>query len=98
MGKNYKNYRESLKELNLETLEKRRNNLCLKFAKNCLKNDKVKDLFPKNNTKHEMKKRRTEKYLIKRIRTERYKASAIPNMVKLLNKYEKRKKQFLKDC
>ena len=94
MGKNYKKYRESLKDLNLETLEKRRNNLCLQFAKKCLKNEKVKELFPKNNTKHEMKKRKTEKYLVKRIRTERYKASAIPNMIKLLNKHEKRKNNF----
>ena len=98
MGKNYKNYRKSLEDLNLETLEKRRTNLCLQFAKNCLKNEKVKDLFPKNNTKHKMEKRKKEKYLVKRIRTERYQASAIPNMIKLLNRFEEKKKQFIEDC
>ena len=39
-------YNEALKVLKLETLNKRRTNLCLRFAKNCLKNEKMKDLFP----------------------------------------------------
>ena len=58
MGKQYINYKNSLKELNLETLEKRRETLCLKFAKNCLKNEKLKDMFPLKKIKHEMKQGR----------------------------------------
>ena len=57
MGNNFQTYKNALKELNLETLEKRREILCLKFAKNCLKNDKVKDMFPIKKSKHKMKKR-----------------------------------------
>ena len=40
MGSRYESFAKSLKALNLETLEKRRETLCLKFAKNCLKNEK----------------------------------------------------------
>ena len=86
MGKNYTTYREGLKCLNLETLEKRRDSLCLKFAKGCLKNEKVKDMFPVKIYQHKMRKRKNEKYLVKKINTERYKRSAIPFMVTLLNR------------
>ena len=68
MGNNYTNYQNALKELNLETLEKRRKQLCFKFAKNCLKNDKVKDLFPIHESKHKMKKRTQKKYKTNRIK------------------------------
>ena len=50
------NYKNSLKESNLETLEKRRETLCLKFAQNCLKNEKLKDMFPLKKSKYKMKK------------------------------------------
>ena len=86
MGKNYTNYKEGLKCLNLETLEKRRDKLCLKFAKGCLKNEKVKDIFPVKKKLHDMKLRQNEKFLVKKINTERYKKSAIPYMVQLLNR------------
>ena len=42
MGRNYKNYSLSLKALQLDTLKKRRDILSLRFAKNCLKNEKMK--------------------------------------------------------
>ena len=87
MGKNYKNYKNGLKDLNLETLEKRRENLCLKFAKECLKNEKLKNMFVINKSKHDMKKRKKEKFKVKNIRTERYRKSALPYMTNLLNKY-----------
>ena len=86
MGKNYTTYKEGLKCLNLETLEKRRESLCLKFAKGCLKNEKVKDMFPVKINQHKMRKRKNEKYSVKKINTERYKRSAIPFMVTLLNR------------
>ena len=87
MGKNYKNYKNGLKDLNLETLEKIRENLCLKFAKECLKNEKLKNMFVINKSKHDMKKRKKEKFKVKNIRTERYRKSALPYMTYLLNKY-----------
>ena len=40
MGKNDKNYTHSLRELKLDSLEKRRELLSLRFAKSCLRNEK----------------------------------------------------------
>ena len=85
MGKSYTTYKNGLKELNIESLENRRKFLCLKFAKNCLKNEKLKDMFKYKNTKHLMKKRKEEKYEIKFAKTKRYKQSSLPYMTKLLN-------------
>ena len=50
----YKNYDNALLLLNLDTLEKRRQDLCLKFAKTGIKNDTLSDLFPMNEKKHKM--------------------------------------------
>ena len=97
MGKDFKNYKTALKDLNLETLEQRRNNLCLKFAKSCLKNEKVKNLFPLNRNEHKMEKRSKEKYKVMKIKTNRYKKSAIPHMVNLLNSHEKKKIKHLSE-
>ena len=97
MGKQFINYKNSLKELNLETLEKRRETLCLKFAKNCLKNEKLKDMFPLKKIKHKMKKRNENKYEMKKNRTKRLEMSALPYMRKLLNDENRRKTEFLKN-
>ena len=92
MGKKYLSYKNGLKNLNLENLTDRREKLCLKFAKNCLKNEKVRNMFPKNITKHTMKKRKTQRFKTRLAKTKRFKKSAIPYMVRLLNKdYENRK-------
>ena len=93
LGQNYSSYKNGLKELNLENLNKRREEICLKFAKNCLKNEKVNNMFPKTKTKHRMKKRKQRKFKTKKIKTDRYKRSAVPYMTNLLNEdYEARKK------
>ena len=81
----YVNYKQALKLVDLESLHARRERLCLKFAKKCLKIENLKKLFPLREVKHEMKKRNTEKYLIKHINTERYMKSAIPAMQRALN-------------
>ena len=52
LGEKYSNHKNGLKVLRLETLAKRREKLCLKFAKNCLQNDKVKNMFPRTKNKH----------------------------------------------
>ena len=44
----YTSYSEALEELDLETLFQRRNSLCLKFAKKCLKHENTADMFPLN--------------------------------------------------
>ena len=91
----YEDYHSALKLLNLDTLFKRREKLCLRFAKKCLKIENFKKLFPVRKSRHEMHKRKTEKYLIKNIETERYKKSAIPAMQKLLNDDEKKMRSLL---
>ena len=46
MGAIYTNYSDRLEDLNLANLEKR-DNLCLRFAKNRLKTEKVKGILKK---------------------------------------------------
>ena len=94
MGKNYKNYSHSLNALNLASLNKRRRNLCLRFAKNCLRNEKMKNLFPIRKSKHSMKKRNERKFQSKIINSKRYEKSALPFMTKLLNHEEELKRKI----
>ena len=97
MGNNYSSYKNGLKDLKLDTLEKRRDFLCLKFAKNCLNNEKMKALFPLNKTKHHMKKRKVFKFQLKKIKTKRWNRSALPHMTRLLNDENQRKNKILKN-
>ena len=97
MGKSYTNYKEGLKELKLDTLEKRRTILSLRFAKKCLKNEKLKTLFPLNKSKHNMKKRNKRKYQTRKIKTKRLENSAIPYMTKLLNIEESKKQKIIEN-
>ena len=85
LKKKYTNYKNGLKLLNIETLEKRRELLCLRFAKRCVENEKVKNFFPKSNSSHKMKKRILKKFKVNKANTVRYKKSAIPYMQKLMN-------------
>ena len=48
-GKQYKTYEEALEKIDLQPLNERRDELCLNFAKKCLKNDKMKNLFREGN-------------------------------------------------
>ena len=97
MGKDYTDYKNSLNVLGLQTLEERRKFLCLTFSKKCLRNDKVKDLFKLNKTKHQMKKRKTYKYEMVRAKTKRYKQSSLPYMTKLLNEENELKRKIMKN-
>ena len=75
----------NLKDTNLDSLKIRREELCLKFARKCLKNERTKQMFPLRITKHSMKMREEEKYFVQHAKTERLKKSAIPYMQRLLN-------------
>ena len=74
-----------MKMLKLDTLEERRKLFCLRFAKGCLKNEKVKNVFPRKVNNHEMNRRNAEKYKVSRAKTKQYNCFAIPYMQKLLN-------------
>ena len=85
LGNSYSSYKNGLDKLNIQTLSERREQICFRFAKKSLKNDKARSMFQKSKTEHCMKKRKTQKYKIRLAKTKRFKKSAIPYMVKLLN-------------
>ena len=90
LGEEYGSYSEALKKTNLETLDKRRNKLCLKFARKCEKNPKFKHWF---KLKPEKQFRiQGDKYFPTFARTERLKRSPISYLTDLLNEYYKMKK------
>ena len=67
--------------------------MCLKSAKQCLKLEKMKHFFTRNQKSHVMEVRCTEFYKVVKTRTERFRKSAIPFMVKMLNDCQKKKKE-----
>ena len=83
---NYENYNNALKRLNIPTLESRRDLICLRFAKNCRNNNKMKYLFLINSVKHKHSLRRTQKFHVQKANTERFEKSLIIYMQKLLNR------------
>ena len=89
----YKSYENALKLLDLETLKERRSILSLKFAKKCLKNPKMKNLFPPSKNKHEMTKRNPEHFQVFHANTDRLRNSAIIHMQKQLNQEVTRRKK-----
>ena len=90
----YEGYDNALKSLRLEKLKDRRESLCLSFAKKCLRNEKLKSMFPLNRNKRSL--RNQNNYLVKFAATERYRKSAIPHMQNLLNEHEKVKAKLVR--
>ena len=95
-GKPYDSYTQTLKDLDMMRLSERRDIICLKFAKNSLKLESFKKLFPVHKNFHGMATRQHEKYKIVRSFSKRYAVSAIPSMQRLLNKEYKKQKDALK--
>ena len=81
----YKSYNQALRTLEIESLETRRQELCLNFAKKATKHPRFQHLFPKNNKTHTMKTRNPKKFQVTRAFTERLKRSPIIYMQTLLN-------------
>ena len=71
LRENYKDYKSALKDLHLESLAERREKLCQRFAKKCLKLQKFKILFPENKKLHCMNKRKRRKFYENKANTER---------------------------
>ena len=86
----------ALEVLDLQSLDDRRESLCLKFAKKCLQVKKFQSMFPKRRQVHSMKKRKNEKFVMRRSLTGRHQNSAIPYMQRLLNRVEAEKSQICK--
>ena len=87
-------YERSLKILNIESLQDRRERLSLNFAKKCLNHEKFSEMFPKNLSK--IKSRGKERYHVNMAKTERYKHSAMPFLQRKLNESLKVEKEQLK--
>ena len=92
LQREYSTYESALEENDLDTLNVRREKLCLNFAKKCLKNPHTKDLFPVN-PKHNCDRDRLEnhakffheQYQVNFANTERFRKSPIIHMQHLLN-------------
>ena len=80
----YTTYLDALDVLGLETLVARRNQLCVNFAKKCIKHPKVADMFPLNMAKDHNTRAR-EIFYVQPAKTSRLKNSAIPQMQRALN-------------
>ena len=90
---NYISYENALNVLELETLKDRRERLMLTFAQKCLKNPKMKHLFPPSTSTHPMEIRSHEHFQVLYANTERFKNSSIIYMQNLLNNEIKRRKE-----
>ena len=80
----YTTYESALDTLQLENLTERRETLCLTFARQCLKYEKTKEMFPLN-TESDINLRNSEKFIINFASTARLQKCAIPIMQRLLN-------------
>ena len=85
LEENYSTYLNSLQALGLETLENRRRNLTLNFAKTSLADGHFSDLIKRKLNKNGPKTRKKELYKITFANTQRYKNSPSLNMQGLLN-------------
>ena len=88
LGNRYKSYQQALSELDIETLDNRRENRCIRFARKCVKNEKTARMFPLKEKTHAMQTRKTEKYEVIKANTDRLKDFALIYMQNLLNKHE----------
>ena len=84
LGKSYISYTNALQLTTLESLENRRESLCLKFARSTIKNPKFKHWFEEDVKIIET--RRLKKNLKDvQTRTKRFRESTIPYLTQLLN-------------
>ena len=92
----FQSYARSLKILKMESLQDRRERLSLNFAKKCLKQNEMSDMFPKHLNHSNIAVRNFERYHVNHARTERYKNSAIPFLQRKLNDDIKMERERLK--
>ena len=88
LGNSYRSYDQALSFMDLETLEHRRKNICLKFAKKCVTNNRFKHWFPKRPSNST---RSTDIYIAPSGQTKRYLTSSIPHLINILNENEMKK-------
>ena len=96
LRKEYKSYESAQIILQLDSLEERRKQLCVKFATKCTEHPKLKNMFPLKTKRLTNITRKSDKFITTKAHTERLKSSAIPYMENLLNKEEVKKKLYNK--
>jgi len=96
LGEDYSSYRVALKLLNLDSLESRRNKLCLNFVIKAEKHPKFKSWFtltnPKLNTRKDKFKNK-DRYLNVNAKHSRLAKSPLGFLTKMLNDYYKKKSE-----
>ena len=90
LDSDYSGYQNALCSLKLQSLHERREFLCLKFAKACVKHPKVSELFPLNPDVTPNIRNR-EKFFVEPTRTDRLLHSTIPQLQRALNRNARRK-------
>ena len=93
LQKEYLNYSNALSVTGLDSLFDRRNNLCLRFAIACTRNEQTKSMFPANpvSNSYDVTTRHREKYKVTLCKTKRFQNSSIPYMQNLLNIHSRSK-------
>ena len=91
LGDEYFSYRNALGLLSLETLDNRRNKLCLKFAKKCEKHEKFKHWFKLNNNNVNTRSEKL-KYCQVQARLTRFEKSPISFITNMLNEHYRKSK------
>ena len=84
----YESYEKALQITKLKMLSNRRTQLCIKFAKRCVKNENLSYMFPLNPTSN-IETRNHERFYVQHCNTARLEKSAIPYLQKLLNLHYK---------
>ena len=64
LKEDYISYENALEKTSLESLVERRENLCLRFAKACLKTDEVSKMFPLNDVDYSIETRDRENFML----------------------------------
>ena len=94
LGDNYFSYKMALKHLNLESLESRRNKLCLNFSKKAVKHNKFKNWFKLTNSKFDKRKEKykdKDTYLNVNAKHSRLAKSPLGFLTRMLNEYFRNK-------
>ena len=84
LGQSYINYSHALQLASIDRLDTRREGLCLKFARNAIKNPKFQNWFVKDE-KVQHTRRLTKNLKNAYTRTRRFRESTIPYLTELLN-------------
>ena len=98
LGSKYQSYEEALKEASLLSLKDRREELCQRFAKNCIEsdNERVNSIFKIRTKKHSMKTRNNQNFKIDFAKSERLKTSAVTYMQRIINQNDNSNYQVMR--